>query len=198
MVSIIKKNHLQVFQDPGGAPQHRRVGYRPIVDARHVPGRPRKEAYALSTREDDNGFDSWQIWPRGPVKPFGKYSHHHPKSTNLQPHASTPLHARRTSSNVGEEMATSHTAKHYPTPSYPFQPTNDAQRSVTLRHNTRSAITPPRMTLLATSCIMTDPTNSNNHPRQSIDKLSTDEDVNDEDSPITHYIYHHAHCHPHI
>ena len=77
LVSIVEKDHLLVFQDPGEAPQHRRVDYRPIVDARHVPGRPRKVAYVLSTRaEQDNGFDTdlamrsgqpiWEIFPPPP------------------------------------------------------------------------------------------------------------------------------------
>src|SRR6266545_50752 len=77
LVSIVEKDHLLVFQDPGEAPQHRRVDYRPIVDARHIPGRPRKVAYVLSTRaEQDNGFDTdlatrsgqpvWEIFPPPP------------------------------------------------------------------------------------------------------------------------------------
>jgi len=77
LVSIVEKDHLLVFQDPGEAPQHRRMDYRLIVDARHVPGRPRKVAYVLSTRaEQDNGFNTdlatqssqpvWEIFPPPP------------------------------------------------------------------------------------------------------------------------------------
>jgi len=42
-----KKVHLPILQDPGGVPQHRRMGYMPMVDARPVPGTPRKGADAM-------------------------------------------------------------------------------------------------------------------------------------------------------
>ena len=45
----MKKNYLPVLQDAGGVPQHRMVGYRPMVDGRLVPGTPRKEANAMWT-----------------------------------------------------------------------------------------------------------------------------------------------------
>src|SRR6266511_5115308 len=74
-------------------------------------------------RGQSKTMGSTQIWQRGPVNPFGKYSHHHPKSTNDLPyHAHRPnaeelvktslaaaLHACRTSPNMGEELANSPT-----------------------------------------------------------------------------------------
>jgi hypothetical protein len=36
-----------LLPDPGGVPQQRKVGYRPMVDGRLVPGTPRKEANAM-------------------------------------------------------------------------------------------------------------------------------------------------------
>jgi hypothetical protein len=44
------KGHLPFFQDPGGVPQHSRVGYRPMEDSRPVPGAPRKGTRTISTR----------------------------------------------------------------------------------------------------------------------------------------------------
>jgi hypothetical protein len=38
-----EENHLPNFQGPGESPQTRKVGYRPMVDGKPVPGTPRKE-----------------------------------------------------------------------------------------------------------------------------------------------------------
>ena len=66
-------SHLPVFQDAGGVPQHRKVGYRPMVDGRPVPGTPRKGANAMWTtkaEEDKIATVGTQMWPRGPTDPF--------------------------------------------------------------------------------------------------------------------------------
>jgi len=51
VVSIDGKDHLPVFQDPGGEPQARKVGYRPIIATKPIPGTPRKGANTNTTME---------------------------------------------------------------------------------------------------------------------------------------------------
>jgi len=47
LASRDKKDQLQVVHDPGGASQHRKVGYVPMVDARPIPWTPREVANAI-------------------------------------------------------------------------------------------------------------------------------------------------------
>jgi len=68
-------SHLPVFQDAGGVPQHRKVGYRPMVDGRPVPKTPRKGANAMwrtKAKEDEGTTVGTQMWPHGPVDPIWK------------------------------------------------------------------------------------------------------------------------------
>jgi hypothetical protein len=80
-----ENNHLQLFEGAGGASQYKKWGYIPMLDGRNVPWiNPREQD--LSTRstkaeEDKISTAGRRIWPRGPLDPFGKYSHH-PRSTN--------------------------------------------------------------------------------------------------------------------
>jgi hypothetical protein len=48
-ISLVRKDEKDLLPDPGGVPQHRKVGYRPMVDGRPVPGTPRKGANAMWT-----------------------------------------------------------------------------------------------------------------------------------------------------
>jgi len=75
LVSGDEESHLPIFQDAGGVPQHRKVGYRPMVDGRPVPGTPRKGANAMwrtKAKEDEGTTVGTHMWPRGPGDPFWK------------------------------------------------------------------------------------------------------------------------------
>ena len=53
------ENDLPEFQDPGEVPKHRRPDYKPMVDAKPVPGAPRKGTNAISptkAKEDNTAM----------------------------------------------------------------------------------------------------------------------------------------------
>jgi len=61
-----EENHLPVFGDTGGAPQHREEGYMLMVDARPIPWTPREVANATTRMEaeiDDTETVGMQMWP---------------------------------------------------------------------------------------------------------------------------------------
>jgi len=70
----MKRMTYQIFVDTGVVPQHRNVGYMPIVDGAPVSWKPKKqEADTISTmeaEEDDAAMVGMQMWPRGPGDPF--------------------------------------------------------------------------------------------------------------------------------
>ena len=75
LASEDKKDHLLVFRDTGGAPQHREEGYMPMVDARPIPWTPREVANTTTTKEaekDEVGTVGMmmQMWLCGPGDPF--------------------------------------------------------------------------------------------------------------------------------
>jgi len=74
LVSGDEENHLPGFGDAGEAPQHKKVGYMPMVDKELVSWTPKKqEADAISTmeaEEDDAAMVGMQMWLHGPGDPF--------------------------------------------------------------------------------------------------------------------------------
>ena len=71
-VSGGEENYLPVLQDAGGVPQHRRVGYRPMVDRGTVPWINPREQNPTTTEEEEIATVVAQLWPRGPDIPFWK------------------------------------------------------------------------------------------------------------------------------
>jgi len=74
LVSGDEENHLPGFGDAGEAPQHKKVGYMPMVDKGLVSWTPKKqEADAILTmeaEEDDAAMVGIQMWLRGPGNAF--------------------------------------------------------------------------------------------------------------------------------
>jgi len=72
-ISLVSEEEKDLLPDPGGVPQHRKVGYRPMVDSRPVPKTPRKGANAMWTtkaEEDEVATVGLQMWLHGPGIPF--------------------------------------------------------------------------------------------------------------------------------
>ena len=74
LISGAEENHLPVFGDAGGAPQHKKVGYMPMVDKGLVSWTPKKQvANTMTTKEaekDEAATVGMQIWLHGPGDPF--------------------------------------------------------------------------------------------------------------------------------
>jgi len=72
-ISLVSEEEKDLLPDPGGVPQHRKVGYRPMVDRRPVPRTPRKGANAMWTtkaEEDEVATVGLQMWLHGLGIPF--------------------------------------------------------------------------------------------------------------------------------
>jgi hypothetical protein len=74
LVSGDEENHLPGFGDAGEAPQHKKVGYIPMVDKGLVSWTPKKQvANTTTTKEaekDEAATVGMQMWLRGPGDPF--------------------------------------------------------------------------------------------------------------------------------
>jgi len=74
LINGAEKNHLPVFGDAVGAPQHKKVGYMPMVDKGLVSWTPKKQvANTTTTKEaekDEAATVGMQMWPRSPGDPF--------------------------------------------------------------------------------------------------------------------------------
>jgi len=70
LASRDKRDHLQAFQDPGGAPQHRNMGCMPMADARPIPWTPREVVNTMEAEKDEAATRTRtvgrQMWLRGP------------------------------------------------------------------------------------------------------------------------------------
>jgi len=53
LASRDKRDHLQAFQDPGGAPQHRNMGCMPMADTRPIPWTPREVVNTMEAEKDE-------------------------------------------------------------------------------------------------------------------------------------------------
>ncbi len=71
-----EKGHLPVFQDPGGASQHKKMGYKSMMDRRTVPWiNPREQDLtktAMEAEEDNATTVGRQMWLHGPPDLFWK------------------------------------------------------------------------------------------------------------------------------
>jgi len=74
LISGAEENHLPVFGDAGGAPQHKKVGYMPMVDKGLVSWTPKKQVANTTTmkeaEKDEAATVGMQMWLRGPGDPF--------------------------------------------------------------------------------------------------------------------------------
>ena len=85
-----ENNHLQHFGGARKASQHKKWGCIPMLDERAVPWiNPREQDLSTRSTKAKVSTTSTRISPHGPSNPFGKYSHHHLKSTYLLCHTST-------------------------------------------------------------------------------------------------------------